>query len=85
MQTLDSFGKTEAEVWSITTVEDEWLLKQGWTKSSSYLYGADNMIEVTKKWVKNLSSTPLTEDQERLLAHGPNMQSGPGNHLSENM
>ena len=25
----------------------------------------------TKKWVKNLSSTPLTEEQERLLAWGP--------------
>ena len=27
--------------------------------------------EVRKKWVKNLSSTPLTKDQERLLAQGP--------------
>ena len=24
-----------------------------------------------KKWVVNLSNTPLTEEQERLLAHGP--------------
>ena len=23
------------------------------------------------KWVINLSSTPLTEEQEKLLAHGP--------------
>ena len=27
--------------------------------------------EDTKKWVQNLSSTPLTKDQESLLAHGP--------------
>ena len=27
--------------------------------------------EVKKKWVVNLSSTPLTDEQERLLAHGP--------------
>ena len=26
----------------------------------------------TKKWVINLSSIPLTKDQENLLAHGPN-------------
>ena len=25
----------------------------------------------TKKWVRNLSSTPLSDDQERLLARGP--------------
>ena len=28
--------------------------------------------ERTKKWVINLSSIPLTKDQENLLAHGPN-------------
>ena len=28
-------------------------------------------IKDTKKWVKKLSSTPLTEEQERLLAQGP--------------
>ena len=26
----------------------------------------------TNKWVINLSNTPLTEDQESLLKHGPN-------------
>ena len=31
----------------------------------------NNSIEDTKKWVRNLSSTPLSEDQERLLAQGP--------------
>ena len=31
----------------------------------------DTMTEETKKWVKNLSDTPLTEEQERLLAWGP--------------
>ena len=25
-----------------------------------------------KKWVHNLSQTPLTEDQEKVLARGPN-------------
>ena len=25
-----------------------------------------------RKWVTNVSSTPLTEAQEKLLAHGPN-------------
>ena len=25
-----------------------------------------------KKWMINLSSTPLTQEQESLLAHGPN-------------
>ena len=28
--------------------------------------------EKTKKWVINLSSIPLTKEQESLLAHGPN-------------
>ena len=32
----------------------------------------DNTKEFTKRWVKNLSSTPLTEAQFSLLAHGPN-------------
>ena len=31
----------------------------------------DTMTDGTKKWVRNLSDTPLTEDQERLLAWGP--------------
>ena len=31
----------------------------------------DTWTEVNKKWVRNLLSTPLTEDQERLLAQGP--------------
>ena len=39
--------------------------------SSSYMHGDDTMTEVTKKWVKNLSDTPLTEEQERLLAQRP--------------
>ena len=32
---------------------------------------SNNDTEDTKKWVRNLSSTPLSEDQERLLAWGP--------------
>ena len=31
----------------------------------------DCMTEEMKKWVKNLSTTPMTADQERLLARGP--------------
>ena len=31
----------------------------------------DNMTEDTKKWVRNVSNTPLTESQKRLLAWGP--------------
>ena len=31
----------------------------------------DTMTEDTKKWVRNLSDTPLPEDQEGLLAQGP--------------
>ena len=31
----------------------------------------DNQKEERKKWVINLSSTPLTDEQEKLLAHGP--------------
>ena len=27
--------------------------------------------KIEKKWVQNLSSTPLTKDQESLLSHGP--------------
>ena len=28
--------------------------------------------ESIKKWVRNISKTPLTQAQEKLLAHGPN-------------
>ena len=27
---------------------------------------------MTRKWVHNLSKTPLTEDQQKVLARGPN-------------
>ena len=37
----------------------------------------DNTKEFTKRWVKNLSSTPLTEAQFSLLAHGPNFAIAP--------
>ena len=37
----------------------------------------DNIKEFTKRWVKNLSSTPLTEAQFSLLAHGPNFAIAP--------
>ena len=33
--------------------------------------------EYTRRWVKNLSSTPLTEAQFSLLAHGPNFAIAP--------
>ena len=38
---------------------------------SSPQNGDNNDTEDTKKWVRNLSSIPLSEDQERLLAQGP--------------
>ena len=40
-------------------------------QNTSTCTSTDNMTEEMKKWVKNLSNTPLTIDQERLLAHGP--------------
>ena len=33
----------------------------------------------TSKWVINMSSTPLTEAQKQLLAHGPNFTISPRN------
>ena len=44
-----------------------------WQVSSSQMNRDmdNNGTEDTKKWVKNLSSTPLPDDQERLLAQGP--------------
>ena len=36
-----------------------------------------NTKDFTKRWVKNLSSTPLTEAQFSLLAHGPNFMIAP--------
>ena len=35
------------------------------------LFREENTTEVNNKWVKNLSSKPLTEEQVRLLAQGP--------------
>ena len=46
---------------------------------------SNNDTEDTKKWVRNLSSTPLSEDQERLLAWGQSFLSSPDNFLSVNM
>ena len=40
------------------------------TCTDPYMHRSEN-TEVTKKWVKNLSSTPLTKEQERLLPWGP--------------
>ena len=40
-------------------------------QNTSTCTSTDNMTEDMKKWVKTLSNTPLTIDQERLLAHGP--------------
>ena len=38
---------------------------------------AKTTITTTSKWVKNMCSTPLTEAQEQLLAHGPNFAISP--------
>ena len=40
-------------------------------EASSPQNSDNNDTEDTKKWVRNLSSIPLSEDQERLLAQGP--------------
>ena len=37
-----------------------------------------NTKEYTNRWVRNLSSTPLTEAQVSLLSHGPNFAVAPG-------
>ena len=44
---------------------------QGQVGSSQKNRDAEDTIEVNKKWVRNLSSTTLTDDQERLLALRP--------------
>ena len=44
---------------------------QGQNSESDTDTCTDNTAEEGKKWVKNLSTTPLTVDQERLLARGP--------------
>ena len=36
-------------------------------------HGPEMNKDTTKKWVINLSSIPLTQEQESLLAHGPNL------------
>ena len=43
--------------------------KGQFTSASSYMHRDDTTTEVTKKWIKNLSDTPLTEEQEKLLVH----------------
>ena len=40
-------------------------------QNTSTCTSTDNTTEEMKKWVKKWSNTPLTLDQERLLAHGP--------------
>ena len=44
---------------------------------------ADVIATDSSKWVKNLSDTPLTEAQTRLLAHGPNFAITPRNPPKE--
>ena len=50
---------------------------QGIVSSSQMRDMDNNSTEVTKKWVRNLSSTPLSDDQERLLAKGPKFSTRP--------
>ena len=47
------------------------------TYTDLYMHRSEKMTDKTKKWVKNLSSTPLTKEQERLLAQGPKYTSRP--------
>ena len=44
--------------------------KSGHSNEGQHI-STDNTTMDTKKWVKNLSNTPLTVEQERLLSHGP--------------
>ena len=46
---------------------------------------SDNTTVDTRMWVKNLSDTPLTSKQERLLAQGPKFVIRPKNLQLENM
>ena len=44
---------------------------------------SNNDTDDTKKWVRNLSSIPLSEDQERLLAWGPKFSIKPRQPLCQ--
>ena len=50
--------------------EDQYMYHGG--KNHNSKQTAKTMSATTSKWVKNMSSTPLTKAQEQLLAHGPN-------------
>ena len=43
-------------------------------------HGPEMNKNITKKWVINLSNIPLTQEQEYLLAHGPNFVVTPQSH-----
>ena len=45
--------------------------KDVWKNGTIYDIQSNKAKEDRKKWVQNLSSTPLTKDQESLLSHGP--------------
>ena len=62
-----------------------WMKNKGGCSNSEdqnmYMYHSGNNLNsrqtaitttATAKWVKNMSSTPLTKAQKQLLAHGPN-------------
>ena len=51
--------------------------KDDCTNSTCNIYRSNNVIEDTKKWVKNLSSSTLTKDQESLLDNGPKFTISP--------
>ena len=57
-------------------------MTDGKSHVSGYLshIGRDNTTLDTSKWVKNLSDTPLTEEQEKLLAWGPKFVIRPKKH-----
>ena len=53
---------------NIHSGKDDW----SYPYSSNQKNQQHNNIQNKNKWVKNISSKPLTADEERLLAHGPN-------------
>ena len=58
------------------------------TNQNNTSYNNTNCSQIKEKeniWVRNLSSTPLTEAQTQLLAHGPNFAVVPSVHQLGNI
>ena len=74
MSKIDWLLQRNREIWPQEHAENGRLKSRfGKNRETS----TDNIKEYTKRWVKNLSSTPLTEAQFSLLAHRPNFAIAP--------